>query len=203
MIVTLVGELISSIIQVLLFSLIPFIVWLVTARKKESFFSWIGFKKIPSDKKDWVKFAIIGIVVSLVVGVAINALVLSGEWNRSEVYGTGIAGLPFALLNAVVHTALSEEIIFRGFIQKRLQNICGFKIATVIQSIVFGFAHIVLIFDKINFVEGVALVIFPIIPAVFMTYVNEKKADGSIIPSWIMHSSMNIIKNIIQIYGLI
>lgn len=40
------NELISSILQIILFSLIPFIWWLTTARHKESFFSWIGLKKI-------------------------------------------------------------------------------------------------------------------------------------------------------------
>ena len=39
------NELIGAVTQVLLFSLIPLAVWFVTARKKESFFSWIGLKK--------------------------------------------------------------------------------------------------------------------------------------------------------------
>ena len=37
-----INELVGAIAQVLVFSLIPFIWWLITARKKESFFSWIG-----------------------------------------------------------------------------------------------------------------------------------------------------------------
>ena len=32
--------------QVLMFSLIPFIWWLVTARREENFFSWIGLKGV-------------------------------------------------------------------------------------------------------------------------------------------------------------
>ena len=46
-----VNELFSSIVQILLFTLIPFIWWLITARKKENFFSWIGLKKPVGDKK--------------------------------------------------------------------------------------------------------------------------------------------------------
>ena len=41
-----VNELAGAIFQVLLFSVIPFIWWFVTARKKESFFKWIGVRKI-------------------------------------------------------------------------------------------------------------------------------------------------------------
>ena len=39
------NELIGAVVQALFFSLIPLAVWYVTARKKESFFSWIGLKK--------------------------------------------------------------------------------------------------------------------------------------------------------------
>ena len=43
--VMLVNKIISSVMQIILFSLIPLIWWLITARKRESFFKWIGLKK--------------------------------------------------------------------------------------------------------------------------------------------------------------
>ena len=196
---TFITELLSSVVQVLLFSLIPFIVWLLTARKKESFFSWIGFKKVTSDKKECAKYAIGAIIISDLVGIIVYKFFLNADWNRSTSAGMGIAGLPSAILNSYIHTALSEEILFRGFIQKRLQRIFSFKVATAIQAVLFGFAHIVLLLDKINFVEGLALVIFPIIPGILMAYVNEKKADGSIIPGWLMHGTMNLLLQLTQL----
>ena len=45
------NELIGAVIQLLIFALIPFIWWLITARKKESFFKWIGLKRIRTEKK--------------------------------------------------------------------------------------------------------------------------------------------------------
>ena len=39
------NELIGAVAQALFFSLIPLAVWYAAARKKESFFSWIGLKK--------------------------------------------------------------------------------------------------------------------------------------------------------------
>ena len=194
------SELFSSVVQVLLFTLIPFLTWLLTARKKESFFSWIGFKKITSDKKECAKYSIVTIIISLVVGFIVYKLFLSGDWNKSDFAGTGIIGIPSAILSSYIHTALSEEILFRGFIQKRLQSVLNFKVATIIQAVLFGFAHIVFIFDKINFVEGAALVIFPIIPGVLIAYINEKKAAGSIIPGWIMHGTMNIFLRVAQMF---
>lgn len=196
---TFITELLSSIVQVLLFSLIPFITWLFTARKKESFFSWIGFKKVTSNKKECVKFAVVAIIVSEIAGLIVYKLILKDDWNVSTSAGTGIIGLPSAILNSYIHTAFSEEILFRGFIQKRLQSVLNFKVATVIQAVLFGFAHIVLLLDKITFVQGVALVIYPIIPGILFAYANEKKADGSIIPGWLMHGTMNIFLRVAQL----
>lgn len=47
----LLNEVASSIIQIVLFTLIPFIWWMVTARKNTNFFEWIGLKRIQTDKK--------------------------------------------------------------------------------------------------------------------------------------------------------
>ena len=196
---TFISELISSIFQVLLFSLIPFLVWLFTAHKKEFFFSWIGFKKVTSNKKDVLKFGIIAFVLCEIVGLAIYKITLSGDWNRSTSAGLGIFGVPSAILNCFVHTALSEEILFRGFIQKRLQKVLNFKIATAIQAVLFGFAHILPLLDKISFLEGCALGIFPIIPGIIFAYLNEKKADGSIFPSWLLHGLMNLPLRLLQL----
>lgn len=45
------NQLLNAIIQVVLFSIIPFIWWLVTARKKEKFFEWLGVKKPECESK--------------------------------------------------------------------------------------------------------------------------------------------------------
>ncbi len=194
---TLITEVISSIVQVLLFSLIPFIVWLLTARKKESFFSWIGFKKAISNKKECAKFAAVAVIICLAIGIVVYKFFLNSDWNKSTYAGLGFIAIPCSILNSYVHTALSEEILFRGFIQKRLQSVLNFKVATIIQAVLFGFAHIVLLLDKITFVEALGLVIFPILPGILFAYTNEKKGDGSIIPGWLMHGSMNFLRDII------
>lgn len=197
--IMLINETISSILQVLLFTAIPFFTWLFTARKRESFFSWIGLKKFNSSKIAVLKFAIVALIVCEIMGVLVYKFVLDTEWNKGASAGTGIVGIPTAILYSYIHTGLSEEILFRGFIQKRLQSKLDFKIATAIQTILFGFAHIVPILNKINFVEGLALVIAPMLPGVLFAYINEKKAEGSIFPSWILHGTMNILLQIAQL----
>lgn len=51
MVVILINKIISSIMQIILFSFIPLIWWLVIDRKKESFLKWIGLKKIKKESK--------------------------------------------------------------------------------------------------------------------------------------------------------
>ena len=41
-----INKVISSILQIILFAIIPFIWWCITARKQQSFTKWIGLKKI-------------------------------------------------------------------------------------------------------------------------------------------------------------
>ena len=44
--------LIESIIQVVVFSIIPIIWWLITSKKEKSFWYWIGLKKIRNAKEN-------------------------------------------------------------------------------------------------------------------------------------------------------
>ncbi|SCX88953.1 hypothetical protein [Butyrivibrio sp. INlla14] len=79
-----VNELIGSVVQILLFTLIPFIWWLITARKKENFFSWIGLKKPVGDKKKILLFMLGAFVICEVVGTILNLTVLRTDWNVSS-----------------------------------------------------------------------------------------------------------------------
>lgn len=59
-----VSELFSSIIQIVLFALIPFLWWLTAARRKVSFPGWIGLRWDRNKKHDqilvWIVCTIIG-----------------------------------------------------------------------------------------------------------------------------------------------
>ena len=194
----LVNEAISSVVQTLLFTLIPFIVWLITARKKENFFNWIGLKGIGENKKQCLKYTIIAFAICEVVGFTVNNAFMK-EWNISQYAGMGAAGIPCIVLFSYVHTAFSEEILFRGFIQKRLQSKLGFKIAVVIQAVIFGLAHILPAIGQINVIQGTVLMFYPMIPAILVAFVNEKKANGSIIPGWLIHGTLNILVHASQL----
>jgi membrane protease YdiL (CAAX protease family) len=195
-----INELISSAVQVLLFTLIPFIWWLITARKRENFFSWIGLKKPVGDKKKILLFILGAFVICEVVGMILNNTILKTDWNVSPFAGQGSGGLLAAISYSYLHTAFSEEILYRGFLQKRLQKALGFTAGTIVQAFIFGASHVILSYNLITFTEGVALLLYPMLPAILIAFINEKKCEGSIFPGWLIHGTLNVITHLSQLW---
>ncbi|MFI3173182.1 MAG: CPBP family intramembrane glutamic endopeptidase, partial [Eubacteriales bacterium] len=98
---------------------------------------------------------------------------------------------------------LSEEIVFRGFILKRLSNKMNFTLANIIQSILFGLLHGVLFFSFVNPVIAFIIIVFTGAIGWFMGYINEEKANGSILPSWIIHGLSNLFSSIMAMFSII
>lgn len=195
---TTLSEAISSVIQILLFTLIPFIVWLILARKKENFFIWIGLKGIGNNIKDALKYALLAFAICEVVGIIANETIMK-ELNVSLYAGKGFSYLLCIMLYAYLHTALSEEILYRGFIQKRLQNKLGFWPATIIQAFIFGLTHLLMALGQVNFAQGLVLLLYPMVPGILIPYVNEKKANGSILLGVLIHGTLNFIVQLSQL----
>lgn len=201
----LVSKLISSILEIIVLSLVPFIWWLITARKKENFFSWIGLKKIDSDKiKNVIKISAIVeacfILLSFFMLAAVRGV---EEMATSEFAGLGAKALAAIIVYAVFNTALPEEILFRGFLLKRISAKFGFKAANCVQSIIFGLIHGVLFFKYVNSITAIAITFFTMTIACWMGHINENKAEGSILPSWTIHAIANIFSGVVAAFTLI
>ena len=108
--------------------------------------------------------------------------------------GLGTEAIVIILATAVFKTALAEEIFFRGFLAKRLIAITTFQIGNALQGAIFGIIH-TLVFLTItqNWLFLALICLLPGLGAWCKTYLNEKMADGSIVPGWIAHASGNII----------
>ena len=185
--------LINSVIQIVLFSLIPFIWWLITARKKMNFFEWIGLKKIKDAKENKTVLWTIGAIVAfLALSVFMLMAVRGMETAASEFAGLGFGAVPAILVYAIIKTALPEEIVFRGFILKRVSKKFGFAAGNLVQSILFGIMHGVMFFSAVGLVKALLITVFTGSIGWLMGYINEKKAGGSIIPSWCIHAVANI-----------
>ncbi len=189
--------LVSSIVQVVLFSVVPFIWWLITARKKLDFLKWIGLEK-PIIKDSFIKFLLILFAASgtYILLMAIVMKLLLGEVDTAvtRFEGQGWNALFYILIYAVIQTGLSEEILFRGFIGKRLTNRFGFTVGNTAQAILFGLLHgLPFGFATGNAAVTILLIMLPGSIGWVEGWLNEKYASGSIVPSWIMHAILNIL----------
>ncbi len=165
------NQLLNAVFQVVLFSVIPLVWWFVTARKKENFFKWLGIKRPVS--KD-VKNLILSILAIIVVCFLVGELAI---WMRGDV--------------------AAAESAYKGM---GLAAKFGFNAANIIQALIFGGIHLTMVWGQVGVIAGIVIVIYPMIPAVAFAYLNEKKADGSILPSWIAHGTLNTISTLFSLF---
>ncbi|MCR5477782.1 MAG: CPBP family intramembrane metalloprotease, partial [Lachnospiraceae bacterium] len=88
----------------------------------------------------------------------------------------------------------------RGFLLKRLQSRFGFVSANTIQAVLFGMLHGIPFFLVTRSVG--ALLLLTLLPALmgwFEGWLNEKRCDGSIVPSWILHGYINFLTTILSL----
>ncbi len=197
-----VNKIVNSIVQIILFGIIPFIWWFITARKKQKFTEWIGLKKIEGGKKTITSMTVLS-VAFLIVGALTLYAVRGVEMATSDFTGLGVSAIPAIVVYATLNTAFPEELIFRGFILKRLENKFGFNVANFIQSVLFGLLHGVMFFNLVGIVKTVLIILFTSVVAWFMGYINEKCSNGSIIPSWIIHTISNLFSGICAAFSII
>lgn len=197
-------KLTNSIIQIIIFSIIPFLWWLITSRKKMNFFEWIGLKKVNNIKENklfaWI-FSVL--VLFLIISVFILYSLKNVNVASSEFTELGIKSLPSILIYAIFNTSLPEEILFRGFLLKRIGNKFGFIVSNGIQSLLFGCIHGIMFFSAIGILKSMLIILFTGIIGWIMGYINEKKANGSILPSWFIHAVANIFSGIFYAFQLI
>ena len=185
--------LIEAILQVVVLSIIPIVWWLITSRKEKSFWNWIGFKKF-SLKENRTLIWIVGVSIAFLPLSLFTIYILRNvETATSDFSGLGIAALPAILIYAIFKTALSEEIVFRGFLLKRVSGRFGFHAGNVVQSILFGLMHGVMFFSVTSVINAIIITLVTGGIGWCMGYVNEKKAEGSILPSWCIHAIANIV----------
>jgi membrane protease YdiL (CAAX protease family) len=111
----------------------------------------------------------------------------------------GLSGQSVVLLAlyALVQTALSEEILFRGFLAKRLITRLGFHRGNLVQSVLFGAMHLLLFAgptgQPLSLPRAMAVVAFTSLIGWGLGYLNERAGNGSIVPSWWTHGLTNIV----------
>jgi len=194
-------DFISAVLQVMVFSLIPFFFFLFRKDQSITFFKYIGFYK-PTTKSIALVLVVILISITSMISLAfvndgIKQSMLSPASVTGKFRGMGFSGAAVIslLIMALIKTSLSEEIFFRGFLGKRLINKLGFKVGNLIQAIIFGLIHLLLFWflTKTTFIPLIVIAFFSTLMGWIIGFIKEKYANGSIIPGWVAHGLGNTI----------
>ncbi|WP_336249282.1 CPBP family intramembrane glutamic endopeptidase [Stomatohabitans albus] len=192
----------SAVIQVAIAALIPFIWWAFTARKETTFFHWIGFQWFKPTPSIWLW--IVGALLLLAVPFLLLSSRLGGEATATQAFaGKGAAAIPDIAIFAIIQTGLSEELFFRGFLAKRCIARFGLQTGNSIQATIFGLLHLVMVYAILpDTLIALGVGFATMLGALVMAYVNESLADGSILPSWIIHASGNLLAGLAAAFNL-
>jgi len=208
---------ISTVFVNILFLLsIPLIWWFIFHRKKVSFLKFIGFTR-PRLKRSFV--VLIGFMAVYVIfyftdffrlivplfGEDFDALRStlreSGTMQDNTYHRMGFAALLPGFILTFIANGVCEEALFRGFILKRLKEVLRPWPAVIIQGLLFGLLHNVLLLlggVSVGFAFHVAIFLNASIAGVLLGVLNEEVFDGdSIIPSIIVHGLGNYLGIII------
>ncbi|ARC84248.1 CAAX protease self-immunity family protein [Clostridium argentinense CDC 2741] len=197
--------LISAIIQVILFLILPFIWWLTRDKKQSNFLKYLGIKKpIVKDKSRYILTFIFTIfILSFSAFIIVPLFIDSSNMATSQFKGKGISALFPALIYAFLQTGLSEELFFRGFLTKRFVKRFGFKIGNSIQALLFGLMHGIIFRELSGILGAVIVTLITAMAGWLMGVINEKQSEGSIISSWLLHGCANTLASIIAMFNII
>ena len=192
-----VNLLISAIFQVLLFAIIPFIWWLVTARKETRFLTWLGFKKIKTHntRTYLASFLFVSFVFVIPGYIVVLFFMDASAMATSQFLGKGMSAFIPVLIYAFLQTGLSEELFFRGFLTKRLIHRFGFQLGNSIQGLLFGCMHGAFFIILLNPFELIIIILITGVGGYLLGWINEKQSNGSILSSWLIHGIVNTISS--------
>jgi membrane protease YdiL (CAAX protease family) len=134
-------------------------------------------------------FALAGIAVLVTWPPPLEPFLRVGS-PQQAFRGLGLGGpaIAMALLYGVIKTGFTEELLFRGLIAGSLSRRLSLVWANVLQALIFLLPHF-LVLRIMPEMWRILPIIFA--SALFMGWVRIK--SGSIIGSWLIHASANIV----------
>ncbi len=201
----LIDSLISAALQVGIVLLIAWLAyWPLRGKAKPSFVTFLGLGTTRP----------LALLIGVVIGVAgaVAWLMLPGMAAIAKSPGSVVADAlkggvtPEALtalaVTGAVKSALSEEILFRGLIGKRLYAWIGLTGGNLVQALLFGAIHLVLLLALHGPLEAAAgFAAFTTLFSLAAGLLNEKLGKGAIWPGWALHASANLTTALLLAFG--
>ncbi|MEO6668856.1 MAG: CPBP family intramembrane glutamic endopeptidase [Ferruginibacter sp.] len=207
---TVINELLAAILQVIVFTAIPFLFFLFRKDKSVVFLNYIGLYKPGKKSIVYATLTSLLFVISA-IGIAlmdesIKQILLSPKsvTGKLRLMGFSLTTVTILLIIALIKTSLSEEILFRGLIAKQMIIKMGFKTGNLLQAVVFGIVHLLLfgLLTKSSLLPLIFIFVFSTSAGWSIGYIKEKFANGSIVPGWISHGLGNVLSYFIIAFVL-
>lgn len=186
------SEVIGALIQLLIFLLLPFLLWIITARANGPFCSWVGLHAPKQVTPALIGWSAAMVCATFLLGVGIQWMMAGAPVAASKFADLGYKAIPAILVFAFFGTAFGEEIFFRGFLLKRFQSLMTFQQANILQAALFGLIHGIMFFTMLPFFSTLLIIVFTGLVGWALGMINERLAGGSIVPSWLIHAAANL-----------
>ena len=202
----------TTIVNLIVFSLLPIIWWFLRHRKEEGFFRWIGFFK-PRLKSKWWVLLIFAILyyffynfdfTQFVSPETLEYIENSASVSANVFAGIGVAAILPAFIENFIANGVAEEILYRGFLCKRLISKIGLVKGIILQAVLFGLMHNILYILaglNVGLWYHILTFIFTGMGALLLGWLNEKIFNGSIIPGILLHGAGNFIASLLVAFA--
>ena len=202
----------TSVANLIVFSFIPVIWWLLRHRSETGFFRWIGFFQPKLATKWYVLLAFAALYyffynfdfTQLVDAETLEYIENSSAVSANVFAGIGAAAILPALIENFIANGVAEEILYRGFLCKRFCHKAGVVQGIIIQAILFGLMHNLLYIIaglEVGLWYHVLTFIFTGTGAFLLGWLNEKVFNGSIIPSILLHGVGNFVSSMLVAFS--
>ena len=131
---------ITAVVQAVVFLALPFVWWMVTARRRIGFFAWLGWRRPVVQRPKALAAAIVGGFLLFLAPALVIARMVASSSATSQFQGLGWAGLPGVIAYALLHTAFADESCFGLCRRTRAGRVLP---ANAIQGVVFALIHVV------------------------------------------------------------
>ena len=202
----------TTIVNLIVFSLLPIIWWFFRHRKETGFFRWIGFFK-PQLKSKWWVLLIFAILyyffynfdfTQFVSPETLEYIENSASVSANVFAGIGVAAILPAFIENFIANGVAEEILYRGFLCKRLISKIGLVKGIILQAVLFGLMHNILYILaglNVGLWYHILTFIFTGMGALLLGWLNEKIFNGSIIPGILLHGAGNFIASLLVAFA--
>ncbi len=153
---------------------------LIILHRHNGDWAWLGFHRHALSPALPLGCGFLGasLVINLLWALLLGHFQLEAQPNYMPLFGSGLAGLAWALLAGALVAPLAEETFFRGFLFAGFRKEMGLLWGTLLSATLFALVH---------FTPTAIVPIFFL--GVFFALLYE--ASGSIWPSIILHSTIN------------